>query len=317
MGITVEQWRQRIGRYSQPAFKEKVKIATIKLHNGVFAGGLRLAVAICLLLILAGDVEENPGPARGKRGVVDTTFRPERTTRQTTLFGATGGLEPNEPHTLTQIESLHKEVMDLKELVEKFVETVERLEQENAELQERYDRMENQSRRDNLVFYGIPESDRETWEESEKKIREHAAEYFGVERAKSDEELPIERAHRVGKRSHGRARPVVVRFTRWKDKEEILHKARQKTREWRERSSEDEVNNRIRVSEDFSARVREIRRKLVNYMQTLRQTQPNTRMSLRFDKLFVDGKMLTYDTESESVIEIETNKERPSETFVR
>lgn len=63
--------------------------------------------------------------------------------------------------TLTQIESLQKEVMDLRELVEKCVETVERLENENAELRERHERMENQNRWDNLVFYGIPESDRE------------------------------------------------------------------------------------------------------------------------------------------------------------
>lgn len=131
------------------------------LHGGVLAGGLRLAVVVCLLLILAGNVEKNPGP-RGKRGVTDTMFRPERTTWQTTLFGATGGSsEPRESHTLMQIESLHKEVMDLRELVEKCVETVERLENKNAELRERHERMENQNRWDNLVFYGIPESDRE------------------------------------------------------------------------------------------------------------------------------------------------------------
>lgn len=309
MGIAIEQWRQRIGRYSQPAPKVKFKSATINLQYCVLLGGLRLAVVFGLLLILAGDVEKNPGPVRGKRGVSDTMFRSERTTRQTTLFGVSANSELKEPHTLTQIESLQKEVMNLRGLVEKCVEAVERLEHENAELRERHDRMENQNRRDNLVFYGIPESDRETWEESEKKVRDHVTKHLDMDRAKSDVELPIERAHRVGKRSTGRERPVVVRFTRWKDKEEILQKARQKTREWRERSSEDVGSDgRIRVSEDFSTRVREIRRKLVNYMQTLRQNQPNTRMSLRFDKLFVDGRVFTYDIESEAVVEIGLNE---------
>nr|XP_055057051.1 secretory phospholipase A2 receptor-like [Misgurnus anguillicaudatus] len=40
-------------------------------------------------------------------------------------------------------------------------------------------------------------------------------------------------------------------------------------------------------------------------------------MSLHFDKLFVDGKMLTYDTESESVVQIGMKDEGPSETIVR
>lgn len=103
MGIAIEQWRQRIGRYSQPAPKVKFKSATINLQYCVLLGGLRLAVVFGLLLILAGDVEKNPGPVRGKRGISDTVFRSERTTRQTTLFGVSAVSESKEPHTLTQI----------------------------------------------------------------------------------------------------------------------------------------------------------------------------------------------------------------------
>lgn len=71
------------------------------------------------------------------------------------------------------------------------------------------------------------------------------------------------------------------------------------------------------MSEDFSARVCEIWRKLVKYMQTLNQDQPNIQMSLRFDKLFVDGRVFTNDTESESVVEIGLNNEGASDTRVR
>lgn len=80
-------------------------------------------------------------------------------------------------------------------------------------------------RTDGITFYVILESDQETWEESEKKVRDHISEYFDLGRAKSDVELPNEHAHHIGKRSPGRAKPVVVRFTRWKDKEEVLQKA--------------------------------------------------------------------------------------------
>lgn len=71
------------------------------------------------------------------------------------------------------------------------------------------------------------------------------------------------------------------------------------------------------MSEDFSARVRDIRRKLVYYMQTPRQNQPNIRTSLRFEKLLVDSRVFTYDTESESVVEIGLNNEGTSETRLR
>lgn len=99
-----------------------------------------------------------------------------------------------------------------------------------------------------------------------KKVRDHVNKYFDLDRAKSDVELPIESAHRVGKRSSGRAGPVVVRFTRWKDE--------------RSNSEDDRSNGQIQVSEDFSIRMHEIRRKLVTYMQTLRLNQPNTSFHL-------------------------------------
>ncbi len=39
MGITIEQWRQTIGPYSHPAFKENNKPATNILHSGVYTIG--------------------------------------------------------------------------------------------------------------------------------------------------------------------------------------------------------------------------------------------------------------------------------------
>ncbi len=56
---------------------------------------------------------------------------------------------------------------------------------------------------------------------SEKKVQDQITEYFYLGRAKSDVKLPIEHAHHVGKGSPGRDRPVVVCFTRRKDKEEV------------------------------------------------------------------------------------------------
>lgn len=73
MEVTIEQWRHWIVWYSQPALKEKFKRATINLWHGVLGGAVWVAVFVDPLLILAGEVETNPGWGRGKQGFLDTT----------------------------------------------------------------------------------------------------------------------------------------------------------------------------------------------------------------------------------------------------
>ena len=95
--------------------------------------------------------------------------------------------------------------------------------------------LEDQSRRDNLIFYGIPESvdGKETWEESENLVRNVMKDTLKVESADMEGNLgiEIERAHRLP-RSHGRhgqqvttenqPRPIIVKFSRWKHRQKIL-----------------------------------------------------------------------------------------------
>lgn len=88
------------------------------------------------------------------------------------------------------------------------------------------EKLENQSRRNNIHVNGIPESDIVTWEDAEVKVKRAIKD-------KLDLEVDIERAHRVerGKIKSGQAnqnqpRTIVRRLRDWKQTEQVLRKAR-------------------------------------------------------------------------------------------
>ena len=101
--------------------------------------------------------------------------------------------------------------------------------------------MENQSRRNNVKILGLREDkEKETsWEETEKIVKNVIRNQFQIK-----EDIHIERAHRVGKPrplgSHDDTsdnddadrpkltRPIIAKFTFWKQKEKVLRAARQK-----------------------------------------------------------------------------------------
>ena len=110
---------------------------------------------------------------------------------------------------------------------------------QNIENQHEY--LENQSRRNNVKIFGIPEdSSEKTWEDTEVIVKDTIKNKLGME-----DEVLIERAHRVGKKvmtrpQSGRhlgsasgneepsSRPIVTKIVSWKVKENILKMARQK-----------------------------------------------------------------------------------------
>ena len=99
--------------------------------------------------------------------------------------------------------------------------------------------IENQSRRNNIKILGLPEDkEKETsWEETENIVKNVIQNQLQLK-----EDIHIERAHRVGKPrplgSHDGTggddegpkftRPIVAKFTFWKQKENVLRAARQK-----------------------------------------------------------------------------------------
>ena len=64
MGISIEQWRCKIGCFSQPnKCRTRVNVIHVHLITGL-KSGLRLVICLAAILILCGDVEQNPGPPK-------------------------------------------------------------------------------------------------------------------------------------------------------------------------------------------------------------------------------------------------------------
>ena len=140
------------------------------------------------------------------------------------------GLQVSAQFMSTQAEELKSRV----ELIEKKYAKIEKgltsHEEDIDFVVGKCDYLENQSRRNNIKVIGIADSEgmNESWEESEKIIKEKIRELLQIQ-----DELVIERAHRVGNRPRKRddgaeePRPIVAKFQSWKQKEMVLKKARE------------------------------------------------------------------------------------------
>ena len=135
--------------------------------------------------------------------------------------------------------------------------------------------LEDRSRRNNLRFDEFQEETNESWEESESIVTDFVKETLGIE-----EDILIERAHRIGKiqRNDGarnRKRTIVVKFLNFKEKSRILHTYREK-KLWKEK---------IFINEDFPEETASIRKGLLQKAKDLRSQ--NKVAKVVHDKLIV------------------------------
>lgn len=265
--IDITQYRAEIGCFCQPRRKIKFKVPAMTISKCTCTCGLRALVITLAITLTIGGVEQNPGPG------------PQ--TRQQLLSQSQDGELRLEKDNFSKLKT------ELNELKQELGQVI----QENVELKDRVRRLEDQSRRDNLMFFGIPETTEgvnESWEDCENSIKESIELHTGID--KSD--VMIERAHRVGKKRRHRqqqqpvqdvntddnsakARPVIVKFASWKQKTTVLQKMR-------------EAQQGKQVKEDFSQEVRNTRRKLSAYYETMKAEHgPDSKVFVNYDKLCV------------------------------
>lgn len=181
-----------------------------------------------------------------------------------------------------------------------------------ATLQQRAERHENHVRRHNLLFFGIPPrggggggaaTGRETHEELEAKVRRVIRDEMGVRKG-----VRLDQARRLvgpGRRGDSSSSSsggsggvaVVARFPTLRDKLRVLSHARNLR------------GKQFRVSEDFSPRVREVRRGLAPLRDSYRDQ--GKRAVLRFDKLVTDFDVFTYDPRTRSVRKVDPRGTTP------
>lgn len=176
-----------------------------------------------------------------------------------------------------------------------MVSTVSELESSAEVNSSKLDQLEGQSRQQNLKLYEIEESNNETWEASEEKVRT----YIRTELDIDDSNISIERAHRLPGKN--KPRPIIVKFSFHKDKDRVIKRYRELRKSAREASSDNNVYNvasggssdRLRVSEDFPDRVRKVRSALIPFLRQSIQSGRNA--YLRHDKLVVNGNAYVFD----------------------
>ena len=115
---------------------------------------------------------------------------------------------------------------------------------------------EDYSRRNNLRFEGITESNSENWEQTQFKIKKLLHEKFDMPN------VPIERAHRLKKipgQNNAIPRTIVVRFNSFDDREKILRNARVLK------------NTNIFVNEDLSDATAKSRKEKIPLLQSARR----------------------------------------------
>ena len=139
------------------------------------------------------------------------------------------------------------------------------------------------SMRENLIFAGIPEPQLAV---GERKNCEALIKDFIKEQMRIDREIQIDRVHRLGRyrRDQPFPRPIVVKFTFFKDKE-IVRQAAPKTL----------IGTRYRVNEHFPAEIENRRKLLYPVVKSARQTESN-RVKLVRDKLFINGEQYIPDS---------------------
>ena len=264
--ITAEEYRVRIGCYSPRCRKAVWKPDTLVLNSGAIS--LSIRIALFALLVACGSVESNPGP----------TFSKEKDELLTDLASRVNSLEA----TVLKLETAYNQVNNEKTMWKNAC----------VQLEERCERMEAQSRRDNLIFHNLPvkeEPETETWAETEQKVREH------LKCMEIDEEkIIIDRAHRLNNKK--KDSPVIVKFAHFKDREAILNRAhslkKQKKKDKRRRNEDDEEKD-VYVGEDLTQRCRKVRGFLRPFMQKAYDEGKKVRLS--YDKLIIENVVYFYD----------------------
>lgn len=112
-----------------------------------------------------------------------------------------------------QIKALEADCRKLESVVEKCEAKCEKVKEENLDLRSR-------SMRENLVFFGLQETQAEN---CEALVKELIKSHLDIDATA----MEFDRAHRLGPNTAKKPRPVVVKFHNYKNRETILNKSRE------------------------------------------------------------------------------------------
>ncbi|CAN7949144.1 unnamed protein product, partial [Ixodes pacificus] len=239
---------------------------------------------VCLLLQLSGDVEQNPGPTVKE-------LLAQVLENQTQMTRELSAIKENQNHAEDKVQQLNEKLAAVEEKMSVLETTANQFpahqhkislfENLVAKMDDRIDDLENRSRRNNIIVYDVPEAANETAESLQSQVVNGI---FG-------EKLGVcitstERLHRIGKRTAHRPRPVIVKLFNFSEKTLIFKNCRKLK------------GSSISVSEDFSERVRGIRKNLWNSAAENRTR--GDKVNLVYDKLEINNTLFVWDFERQT-----------------
>ncbi|KAL8597396.1 hypothetical protein ACOMHN_022305 [Nucella lapillus] len=173
---------------------------------------------------------------------------------------------------------LQSEVKDLKKDVTKLMIVNQDLQRENKDLfakmtdyKAKLDDLEGRSKRNNLIFYGFPRIDGETSDDCEGLLRD-----LFVDKLDLTEDIELNRVHRLSSKPDS---PIIARCAFYKQKVKILSQKRKLK------------GTQFFVGEDFSRRVRDLKKRLTPHLKKARED--GKRAVMVFNYLLIDSKKLS------------------------
>lgn len=104
------------------------------------------------------------------------------------------------------------------------------------------------------------------------------------------EAVAIERIHRLGKPKSNKCRPIILRLADHRDKITVLQNCYKLK------------GSNYSVGEDFSARIRNIRKNLWNYGKSRKEA--GEKVTLSYDKLRINGELFSWDEEKNEAVPV-------------
>ena len=302
MGVDLVTYRGRIGSFNGK-WTNMAASWTWEKGCGRTKCSLSLCIAMSLLLICGMDIETNPGPMQTRlTSFEQKDTRSTKSQEQSSEHGASH--RPTEvilEDILLKLEGFNgrfdKIEHKLESVASKMENTIEeqtkmkaenkKLTKQVKDLEDKVSYLEGQSKRNNLLFHGVPERKDETWEECEVAVRKILEEKLGMEEAWSESDIEIERAHRVGKFTKDKIRPIVVKFANFKHRS-LVFKNKSKLQK-----------SNYRIQEQFSDKITQERRSFQPLIE--KAIGEEKRFYVRYNKLIVDDVVYMFDYESNTV----------------
>ncbi|KAM7306031.1 uncharacterized protein ISCGN_015927 [Ixodes scapularis] len=221
--------------------------------------------SMILLLVMLGDVEQNPGPKTTE--LLELIIE-----NQATSDCKLGAINEEIAKLHTKTDKLTDYVEVIKDL-NRRIDSLENLVRQQAE---KLIEFETRSRRHNLLVFGLLEENGE----SESTLKAAVVDTLFRETLGVQVQT-VERIHRLGKKKPGSPRPVILGFYDSREKEQVLRNCRKLK------------GSQIRISNDYPKEIVEVRKKLWASASVDRNN--GKRVTLVHDKLKVNDQFYVWD----------------------